>query len=74
MSGEVNCNCITPVTKPFVFDSVQRQNAANAVYYNTSTMEAAGVKQMTRFKTDRERMQFLIGQLGVKCNPPTTNS
>ncbi len=42
--------------KPFVFQTTQKQNAANTVYLNS---QAAGVK---RFKSDAERMQYLMGQ------------
>uniref|UniRef100_A0A6C0K5Z7 Uncharacterized protein n=1 Tax=viral metagenome TaxID=1070528 RepID=A0A6C0K5Z7_9ZZZZ len=52
--------------KPFVFKTTDVQNAANTVYLNLSTINAAqianGVIPTKQFKTDRERMQYLQGQ------------
>ena len=54
------------LAKPFIFKTVDSQNAANAVYINTSTIngiqQANGITPAKRFKTDRERMQYLQGQ------------
>ena len=58
--------------KPFVFRTTDIQNAANVVYLNTSTINAAqianGIAPAKRFKTDRERMQYLQGQRARDTN------
>lgn len=58
--------------KPFVFKSIDTQNAANMVYINTSTIngiqQANNITPAKRFKTDRERMQYLQGQRGRDTN------
>lgn len=75
MSGETNCPCITLPSTVFVFHSVQVQLAANNVYNFKNSYDAAqaakGSKAVYQFKTDRERMQYLLGQQAVVCNPPT---
>ena len=48
--------------KAFVFQTTQTQNASNTVYLNA---QAAGVK---RFKSDAERMQYLMGQRARDAN------
>lgn len=75
-TGEINCPCVVAASTIFVFDTVQVQKAANTVYeqvsaFNNST-PANGKKY--QFKTDFERMQFLIGRQGRRCNPPTVGS
>jgi len=45
-----------------VFQTTQTQNASNTVYLNA---QAAGVK---RFKSDAERMQYLMGQRARDAN------
>ena len=52
---------LNPV-KPFVFSTVDKQNAANMVYTNMSTMNGQQPMAKKQFKTDRERMQYLLGQ------------
>lgn len=59
------------VSTTFVFQSPNVQNAANSVYVQKSTVDgqyaasnAAAPKKYT-FKTDYERMQYIIGQLGT---------
>lgn len=59
-----------PVLGPeFVFDSPQIQTAANTVYQYKATYDAAeaaaGSQKVYTFKTDRERMQYLMGQFGL---------
>ena len=54
--------------KPFVFRTVAIQNAANMVYTNMSTLNAAQVNPVKQFKTDRERMQYLQGQRARDAN------
>jgi hypothetical protein len=52
----------------FVFESPQQQNAANAVYIQKKAFDAAraarGSKAVYTFKSDRERMQWLMGLYG----------
>jgi len=78
MSGETNCPCITQTSTIFVFNTVQVQTAANAVYEYKKAYDAAqaaaGKNTVYQFKTDRERMQYLIGKQGRVCNPPTVGS
>jgi hypothetical protein len=78
MSGESNCPCIVKVSTIFVFDTVQTQKAANVVYEYKAAFDARpanaarGIKY--QFKTDFERMQYIIGRQGRVCNPPTVGS
>ena len=59
----------------FVYNSVGIQNAANSVYVQKSTIDAeyaADPRKTGRvytFKSDYERMQYLIGRVGSvpKC-------
>jgi hypothetical protein len=77
-NGEVNCACITQVSTIFVFETVQFQRAANSVYEYKAAFDAApsnaakGIKY--QFKTDFERMQYIIGRQGRVCRPPTVGS
>jgi hypothetical protein len=52
----------------FVLDNPQVQGAANTVYVQKQAYDAAqaanGSKAVYQFKTDRERMQYLIGHYG----------
>lgn len=52
----------------YTYDNPQVQNAAASVYTYTSTFNAAqeakGSKAKYQFKTDLERMQYLIGLYG----------
>jgi hypothetical protein len=58
------------ISTTFVFQSVQVQGAANSVYVQKSTVDgqyAAANPTAPRkynFKTDYERMQYIIGQRG----------
>ena len=59
------------ISTPFVYESVKAQNAANSVYVNKSTIDGqyamanpASPKKYT-FKTNYERMQYIIGKRGV---------
>ena len=78
MSGELNCNCLVQQSTIFVFNTVQTQVAANAVYEYKKAYDAAqaaaGKKTVYQFKSDWERMQYLTGKLGRVCNPPTVGS
>ncbi len=59
-------SCKVKVSTPFVFESVAYQNAANNVYeyvtaYNTAN-NAAVTGSNYKFKSDYERMQYVLGQ------------
>lgn len=62
-------DCQVPVSTIFVFESPQFQNAANSVYVFKSTFDgtasnaASGKKY--QFKSDFERMQYLLGLYGM---------
>jgi hypothetical protein len=76
--GETTCPCIVKVSTIFVFDTVQVQKAANTVYEFKAAYDAlpanAGKGLKYQFKTDFERMQYIIGRQGRSCNPPTVGS
>lgn len=58
--------CQVKVSTPFIFDNVQYQNSADSVYEfakQYSTVNAATGKTY-KFKTDAERMQYIIGLYG----------
>jgi hypothetical protein len=66
-------SCQTPVSTIFVFGTVQQQTAANMIYmskkgdYTSSISGRNPPAQHTTqlmFKTDYERMQYLIGLYG----------
>jgi hypothetical protein len=67
-------NCQIPVSTIFVFNRVEQQTAANIVYLNkkgdvTSSISGTldpGVNHNVNlvFKTDYERMQYLLGLYG----------
>ena len=60
-----NASILAQRIETFIFDTVATQNAANAVYFNVSTV---GV---TRFKDDYSRMQYLLGKNAIDpgvCN------
>ena len=79
MSNTITC-CQTPVSTIFVFESPGYQRACNNVYAYVSTMDSVtningkgvnsqGNTNYIRFKSDLERMQYLLGLYGVgpKC-------
>ncbi len=59
------------ISTAFTFQSVQVQGAANSVYVQKSTADAVYLAQNPtapkkyNFKTDYERMQYIIGQRGT---------
>lgn len=61
-------SCQVPVSTIFVYDSPQAQNAANSVYEYKKAIDslpanvASGKKY--QFKTDFERMQYILGLYG----------
>ena len=73
-------SCQTPVSTIFVFESPGYQQACNMIYANVSTMDSMtningkgvnsqGNTNYIRFKSDLERMQYILGLYGVgpKC-------
>ena len=56
--------------KPFIFDSIASQNAANTIY-NQSLVSS---NTFSKFKTDRERMQALQGRQGIARTSPYNDS
>ena len=58
--------CGTPTVPTFVFESPQYQTACNNIYVNRSTTDSyvqstKGNTNYIKFKTDLERMQYLLG-------------
>jgi hypothetical protein len=55
-------------TQPFIFESVQWQNAANTVYEHVKAVNTKNNATVTgktyKFKSDYERMQALLGRFG----------
>lgn len=60
--------CKVKVSTPFVFETVAYQNAANQVYQYVENVNTANNAAVTgrqyQFKSDYERMQYLMGQKG----------
>lgn len=54
------------ISTAFVFQSSELQNSANATFVNKSTIDAKyaarNSKKKHNFKTDRERMLYIIGR------------
>lgn len=71
MSSYYSKDCLTKVSTIFTFESPAFQNAANTVYLNVSTVNAtnnnnaSGNTNYIRFKSDYERMQYLMGLYGT---------
>ena len=66
MSGNIITICQTKVSTIYVFDSPQVQTANNTVYEyvkNYSTTNAGNGKGY-QFKSDQERLQYLMGLYG----------
>lgn len=61
-------SCQIPVSTIFVFDSPQVQEAANNIYEYKKAYDAAqaaaGKQTRYQFKSDFERMQYLLGLFG----------
>ena len=72
MSAENNCDCKVAVSTLFVFSTPEVQKAANNVYEFKQRFDATG--KTYQFKSDYERMQYIIGRLGRSCNRPTVGS
>ena len=62
------------ISTAFVFQSSDVQNAANAAYVSKSTVDAKYAARSSQkkytFKTDRERMMYIIGRQALvpKCS------
>lgn len=69
MPGETNCPCTAVKQNAFIVDTPQKQLAANSVYEYKSQYEATSGKTY-QFKSDWERMQYLLGKTAIVCNPP----
>jgi hypothetical protein len=72
--SETNGDIKVPVSTIFVFDNRDFQAGANTVYVYTSTangqMNSMTTGRSVQFKTDLERMQYLIGKFAAyKENP-----
>jgi len=67
--------CQTVVSTIFTFESPEYQKGCNSIYVGVSTVNgannnnASGNTNYIKFKTDLERMQYLLGQYGYapKC-------
>jgi hypothetical protein len=69
MSGaSASSSCIVDVSEAFVFQSPSFQNACNMVYEYKKNRDIANNATVTgktyKFKTDFERMQYLLGLYG----------
>ena len=72
------CACTTQQYGPIIFDSVAYQNSANVIYLAknaTVTASTNGTLGKTAtgnpiFKSDYERMQYLLGKQSVACGVP----
>lgn len=70
--SEIITNCQTVVSTPFVFVSPQYQTACNNIYVNRSTTDSFVQRanqnntNYIKFKTDLERMQYLMGQFNQR--------
>lgn len=77
-AGQTNGSPILPQEKLFIVDTKAVQMAANNVYtFKTNYDEyraSLGKKTRYQFKTDRERMQYLIGKQAMVCNLPTVTT
>ena len=61
-------DCIIPTSTIFTFDSPAYQTACNSVYVNCSTTDSKRKPNNTnyiKFKTDLERLQYLMGKFNV---------
>ena len=76
MSSYNTRDCEVAVSSIFVFESPAYQRACNTIYVNRSTTDsyyqtkAKGNTNYVKFKTDLERMQYLLGQFNQRpaCN------
>jgi len=68
MPGDNTRNCIVDVSEAFVFESPAFQSACNMIYQfkkNTDKLNnSTKTGKVYRFKSDFERMQYLLGLYG----------
>ena len=72
------CPCTTQQYDPVIFKNVNFQNAANTIYESKSATLAASRNGTLGnsatgnpiFKSDFERMQYLLGRTGRACGIP----
>ena len=66
--SSASSSCIIDVSEAFVFESTSFQNACNMVYQYKKNVDIANNATVTgktyKFKTDFERMQYLLGLYG----------
>jgi hypothetical protein len=66
--------CIVDVSENFIFESPSFQTSCNTLYEQKKAFDLAANATVTgntfKFKTDFERMQYLIGLYG-RTNTPT---
>lgn len=72
MNNIVPCPCLTALSTPFIFNTVDFQNSANTVYnfttsYNNTPANSNSGKKY-QFKSDYERMQHKIGTFALDSN------
>lgn len=62
----------TPVYQPFIAENTSQQNSANSLYQslastitasNNGTLSMAAANGQPIFKSDRDRMQYLLGMI-----------
>lgn len=71
MATPCSYEAINPA-KEFIFGTIADQSASNSVYVSMSTMNGIQVENnltpIKRFKSDRERMQYLAGSFARNPN------
>ena len=75
------CACQQQQYGPIIFDTVSYQNSANTIYNaKSATLAAATVGSLTSpngnpiFKSQYERMQYLLGKIGADGIKPKINA
>lgn len=63
-------DCMLPVSTIFTFESPAYQTTCNSIYVNCSTTDSfyqkkSGNTNYIKFKTDLERLQYLMGKFNV---------
>ena len=71
MTSYNTTDCKVAVSSIFIFESPEVQRGCNMIYANVSTNDSLtnnnskGNTNYIRFKTDLERMQYILGQYGI---------
>jgi hypothetical protein len=74
---KINLPCGGVVSTAFVYESVGSQASANSIYVNVSTINGQyneanpTMPKRQIFKSDRERMQYILGRLGTESGCAT---